>query len=49
MQIRLYPCGKKPGIGTYICTKCGSEKKLDNDTDTLPPCSKCDNCMFRKI
>lgn len=44
-----YKCGDKPGKGTYICKKCGSGKVLDDSTDTLPPCSKCNNCEFDKI
>ncbi|MGL4107245.1 zinc ribbon-containing protein [Clostridium sp. LP20] len=38
--------GEKPGKGIYICTKCQAPKHLDDDTDTLPPCSKCNNTEF---
>ena len=44
-----YKCGEKLGKGTYVCKKCGSEKVLNDFTDALPPCSKCDNCEFDKI
>ncbi|WOF17066.1 hypothetical protein F1737_10455 [Methanoplanus sp. FWC-SCC4] len=43
-----YKCGEKPGIGTYKCTKCGATKRLDDKTDTLPPCSVCNHCEFKK-
>ena len=33
--------GEKPGIGVYICKKCGQEVVLDDAEDTLPPCPKC--------
>lgn len=39
--------GEKPGKGTYICTECGKTVRLDDDSDTLPPCSKCDGTNFR--
>ncbi|MCK4524583.1 hypothetical protein KAU15_06620 [candidate division WOR-3 bacterium] len=35
--------GEKPGKGTYKCTRCGQEVILDDTTDTLPPCLKCNN------
>jgi ribosomal protein S27AE len=38
--------GEKPGKGTYICKKCGSAKVLNDATDTLPPCSKCNGTEF---
>jgi len=43
-----YKTGEKPGRGVYTCTKCGEIVRLDNDTDTLPPCPKCHNTSFRK-
>lgn len=39
--------GEKPGKGTYYCTNCGQAVTLDDDTDTLPPCPKCDGTNFR--
>ena len=45
----VYKCGEKPGIGRYICTKCGAPKNLDDSTDTLAPCSRCRNCTFNKV
>jgi len=32
--------------GTYYCKKCGSPKVLNDDTDVLPPCSKCNGTEF---
>ena len=43
-----YKCGQKPGIGRYVCRKCGEDLYLDNSSDPLPPCSKCHNCTFEK-
>ena len=43
-----YNCGQKPGKGIYICNKCGEDLVLDDTTDTLPPCAKCNNCKFDK-
>jgi len=40
--------GEKPGIGTYVCTKCGQRVHLDNSDDTLPPCPKCNGTDFKK-
>ena len=44
----MYEAGEKPGVGTYICTKCGEIVELNDDTDTLPPCPKCNNTSYRK-
>ncbi|MFZ7119489.1 MAG: zinc ribbon-containing protein [Eubacteriaceae bacterium] len=41
--------GEKPGKGTYKCTKCGTLVTLDDDSDTLPPCPKCNGTEFVKI
>ncbi|WP_455714124.1 zinc ribbon-containing protein [Anaerosporobacter sp.] len=43
-----YKSGEKPGKGTYICTNCNNDVNLDDETDTLPPCSKCNNGEFTK-
>ena len=40
--------GEKPGIGTYICKKCGTKIRLDDNTDAMPPCPKCSKTEFRK-
>jgi len=40
--------GEKPGKGTYICTSCGQEVELDDNTDTLPPCPKCNGTKYEK-
>jgi len=44
----MYKTGEKPGKGTYYCTKCHQSVVLDDDTDTLPPCPKCNNTTFTK-
>ena len=41
--------GEKPGKGTYRCKKCGTVVRLDDNTDTLPPCPKCSGTEFDKI
>ena len=30
-----YKCGEKPGIGRYVCTKCGEDLHLDNSDDVV--------------
>lgn len=45
----MYITGQKPGKGTYVCTECGTIVVLDDETDTLPPCPKCNNTTFRKL
>lgn len=43
-----YSTGEKPGKGTYICTNCGQRVVLDDNTDTLPPCPKCNKTSYTK-
>lgn len=43
-----YVCGQKPGIGLYVCLNCGEDLYLDDKTDTLPPCTKCNKCQFKR-
>jgi len=38
--------GQKPGKGTYACRNCGQIVTLDDFTDTMPPCPKCNNTEF---
>lgn len=38
---KMSTTGEKPGKGTYVCKNCGQPVALDDDTDTLPPCSNC--------
>ncbi len=45
----MYKTGEKPRKGTYKCSKCNTEVKLDDNTDTLPPCPKCNNTTYDKI
>lgn len=41
--------GEKPGKGKYKCKKCGQIVELDDSTDTLPPCPKCNHTEFEKL
>lgn len=41
-----YDCGEEPGKGDYKCTKCGQIITLDDSTDKLPPCPKCEKCSW---
>lgn len=41
--------GEKPGKGLYQCLKCGEIIRLDDDTDTLPPCPKCYHTEYAKV
>lgn len=41
--------GEKPGKGSYRCTKCGQIVVLDQNSDTMPPCPKCNNTTFTEI
>lgn len=45
-ELTMSTTGEKPGKGTYTCKKCGSARVLNDDTDTLPPCSKCNGTEF---
>ena len=38
--------GEKPGKGEYTCSTCGQTVILDDDTDTLPPCPKCNGTDY---
>lgn len=42
-----YTTGEKPGVGTYICKKCGQKVRLDDSTDTLPPCPSCHSTQYK--
>ena len=43
-----YTTGEKPGKGVYTCTKCGQTVYLNDNTDTLPPCPKCNNTEYTR-
>lgn len=45
----MYRTGEKPGKGIYKCTECGQLVRLDDNTDTLPPCPKCENTTYYKV
>lgn len=44
--IKMPSTGEKPGAGTYICDNCGQVVVLDDNTDTMPPCPRCDGTEF---
>lgn len=44
----MHSTGEKPGKGIYQCYYCGQIVILDDMTDTLPPCPKCDKTLFIK-
>lgn len=39
--------GEKPGIGVYMCLKCGKTIILFNSDETLYPCPKCQGIEFQ--
>ncbi|MCK4997169.1 hypothetical protein KAS08_02600 [Candidatus Pacearchaeota archaeon] len=41
--------GEKPSRGTYQCKSCRQRVVLDDTTDTMPPCPKCEKTEFYKI
>lgn len=41
--------GEKPGIGTYECKACGELVRLDDNTDTLPPCPRCHKTEYQRV
>lgn len=45
----MYSTGEKPGIGTYKCISCGQLVRLDDDSDTLPPCPQCEKTIYIKV
>ncbi|MGI2142802.1 zinc ribbon-containing protein [Shewanella frigidimarina] len=38
---------EKPGKGVYTCTKCGQRVILDDNSDILPPCPKCEATKYK--
>ena len=38
--------GQKPGRGSYTCRNFGQRVVLDDKTDTMPPCPKCERTDF---
>lgn len=45
-MINMATTGEKPGAGTYTCDNCGQVVVLDDNTDTLPPCPKCNGTEY---
>lgn len=44
----MYKTGEKPGKGEYVCLTCGQVVRLDDNSDTLPPCPKCEATLYYK-
>lgn len=44
-----YSTGEKPGKGTYKCVACGQLVVLDDTSDKLPPCPKCEKTKYKKL
>ena len=45
-MIKMATTGEKPGAGTYTCDNSGQVVVLDDNTDTLPPCPKCNGTEY---
>lgn len=45
----IYKTGEKPGVGRYRCLKCGEVIRLDQSTDTLPPCPVCAAVQWTRV
>jgi len=41
--------GEKPGIGRYKCKSCGQIVRLDDHSDTLPPCPSCAHTEYTRL
>ncbi len=48
MADNLFKTGEMPGKGMYICTNCYQRITLDDTSDRLPPCPKCEGTKFKK-
>lgn len=40
--------GEEPGVGVYVCTRCGQNVRLDDPGDRLPPCPDCRNTEYTR-
>lgn len=49
--VGVYDTGEKfaTKAGKYKCLRCGKVITLDEDTDRLPPCPKCNGTEFVKV
>ncbi len=45
----MYTTGEKPGKGLYKSAECGEVIRLDDDSDTLPPCPRCNGTKWIKV
>ncbi|WP_373921441.1 hypothetical protein [Prolixibacter sp. SD074] len=45
----MHTTGEKPGKGRYKCVRRGEVIKLDDNSDTLPPCPKCNGTKWTKV
>lgn len=43
---RMPRTGEEPGVGVYVCTRCGQQVRLDDPGDRLPPCPDCRHTEF---
>jgi hypothetical protein len=41
----MHFAGDAPGVGVYVCTRCGTTVSLGDDA-ALPPCSGCGNTTY---
>ena len=42
----MYATSENPGKCRYKCVKCGEVIRLDEDSDTLPPCPWCNGTKW---
>ncbi|AMP20119.1 rubredoxin-like protein [endosymbiont 'TC1' of Trimyema compressum] len=42
-----FSTGEKLSKGTYYCLNFGQAVKLDDNSDTLPPCPDCNGSKYR--
>ncbi|QQO09183.1 zinc ribbon-containing protein [Breznakiella homolactica] len=48
MDQKIYTSGSEVEPGTYKCTRCGNEIKIDKKSK-LPKCARCGNDKWHKI
>ena len=41
--------GERPGKGTYKCSNCGQKIMLDDNSNTLTPCTRCRGNKYEKV
>lgn len=45
----MYKTGERPGKGVYRCFSCGQLIRLDDNSDVLPPCPRCNAVYYYKV